>query len=418
MTKSEVEVAIIGGGAAGIGAGRRLHDAGVDCLVVEARERLGGRAWTVATESGIPVDLGCGWLHSAERNPWREIAELQGRAIDKTQAPWTRRWVPADVPPADQESFAVALQDFFDRLHAAPDAAPDGPAAAFLEPGGRWNGLIDAVSSYVNGVELERVSVRDYARYDDSGVNWRVPDGYGTTVAAHAAGVPVRLGCPVSRIDHGGKRLAIETAKGTLTADAAIVTLSSNLIASEAVTFSPALPDKTEAAADLPLGKNDKLFFSLDRAEEFDSDRRLFGHTDRVGTAAYHFKPFGRPIIEAYFGGALAGELEAAGGEPAFVDFAVSELTARLGNDFSRRIRPLKIHCWGNDPYARGSYSHALPGKADSRGVLAAPVEDRLFFAGEACSINDYSTAHGAYLTGLAAAARAMARLRNDRSAG
>ncbi len=133
---------------------------------------------------------------------------------------------------------------------------------------------------------------------------------------------------------------------------------------------------------------------------------------DRAGTAAYHFRPFGRPLIEAYFGGALAAELEANGGEPAFVDFATSELKARLGNDFARRITPLRIHCWGNDPYALGSYSHALPGKAESRGVLAAPVDGRLFFAGEACSRHDYSTAHGAYLTGVAAADQALAAVR------
>jgi monoamine oxidase len=417
MTKSHVEIAIVGGGAAGIAAGRHLHDHGVDCLIVEARDRLGGRAWTVSTDSGIPIDLGCGWLHSADRNPWREIAERQGRAIDKTPPPWMRRWVPADVPVADQEAFSDALMAFYKRLHAYQDDMPDAPAAAFLEPGGRWNGLIDAVSTYVNGAELDRISVSDFARYDDSGLNWRVVEGYGTVVTAHAAGVPVRLRCPVKRIDHRGKRLLIETGEGALVADAAIVTLPSNLIASEALLFAPALPDKVEAAAGLPLGRNDKLFFALDGAEEFESDRRLFGRTDQAATAAYHFRPFGRPLIEAYFGGTLAGELERSGGESAFIDFAIGELKARLGGDFVRRIKPLRMHCWGNDPYARGSYSHALPGKADCRNVLAAPMEDRLFFAGEACSHADYSTAHGAYLTGIAAADQAMARVRGHRSA-
>jgi monoamine oxidase len=104
----------------------------------------------------------------------------------------------------------------------------------------------------------------------------------------------------------------------------------------------------------------------------------------------------------------LAAELEA-GGDGAFVDFAVSELVGLFGSDFVRRVKPLKLHPWGIDPFSRGSYSYALPGKAECRAALAAAVDDRLFFAGEACSRSDYSTAHGAYLTGAAAAEQVIA---------
>jgi monoamine oxidase len=159
---------------------------------------------------------------------------------------------------------------------------------------------------------------------------------------------------------------------------------------------------------DCPLGLADKLFLSLEGAQEFETDSRLFGRTDRTCTGAYHFRPFGRPIIEAYFGGTCAAELEA-GGEGAFHDFARAELAGLLGSDFVRRVKPLRMHSWGADPYARGSYSYALPGKADARALLAAPVEDCIFFAGEACSRHDYSTAHGAYLTGIAAAEQVLA---------
>src|SRR5262245_58490631 len=134
----------------------------------------------------------------------------------------------------------------------------------------------------------------------------------------------------------------------------------------------------------------------------------MFGRIDQIGTGAYHFRPFGRPQIEAYFGGTLARELEAAG-EAAFFDFAANELTALLGSDFAKRIRLIRVHRWGADPFARGSYSFARPGKADERAVLAAPVENRLFFAGEACSRNDYSTVHGAFFTGVAAADQVLA---------
>ena len=112
-------------------------------------------------------------------------------------------------------------------------------------------------------------------------------------------------------------------------------------------------------------------------------------------------------MIEAYFGGAKARELEAAG-EGAFFDFAVAELCGILGNDFAKRIKPIYIHRWGADPFARGAYSFAVPGEAGRRATLAAPVDNRLFFAGEACSRNDYSTAHGAYRTGMLAAEQVM----------
>src|SRR5207302_4841175 len=109
-----------------------------------------------------------------------------------------------------------------------------------------------------------------------------------------------------------------------------------------------------------------------------------------------------------YFGGAFAAELETAGGA-AFLEFATAELVGLLGTDFLRRLKPVGLHRWGVDPFSRGSYSYALPGKADCRCALAAPVGDRLFFAGEACSLNDFSTAHGAYLTGVAAADQVIA---------
>jgi monoamine oxidase len=405
-SSSDTEIVIIGGGAAGIAAARRIADARLDCLLVEARSRLGGRAWTINSE--FPIDLGCGWLHSADRNPWREAAEVQGRSIDKTPPPWMRRSAPIGFPLSEQDAFLRARRQFHERLGSLPEDKPDVAAATFLEPRGRWNALINALSTYGSGAELDRVSARDLDRYGDSGVNWRVVEGYGTVIAAHGRGLPVMLGCPVRLIDRRGKRLRMETPNGAIAADAAIVTVPTPVLAEETIAFTPALPEKTEAALGLPLGLADKLFLSLSDAEEFDKESRLFGHTDRSRTGVYHFRPFGRPQIEAYFGGRLAAELEAAG-DDAFVDFAVNELVSLLGSNFARRVRLLKLHRWGIDPFSRGSYSYALPGQAECRAALAAPVDDRLFFAGEACSRSDYSTAHGAYLTGVAATEQVIA---------
>jgi monoamine oxidase len=416
MTQSDVEVVVIGGGAAGVAAAKRLTQASIRCLLVEARPRLGGRAWTVADGNGHALDLGCGWLHSADRNPWVGVAQQEGFAIDKTAPPWMNKPpLEASFPPAAYDDFRRTFGEFYDRLEEAAKRKTDAPASTLLDPGNRWNPLLDAMSTYISGAELDKVSLKDLDNYHNTSVNWRVVEGYGTLISAYGATLPAMLDCPVSAIDHTGKRLRIQTDKGSIAADHAIVTVPSAILAAERIRFTPALPDKIEAARGLPLGLADKLFIALDNAEEFPISARLFAHTDRTATAGYHIRPFGWPMIEAYFAGACAAELET-GDAAAFFDFAVAELVGLLGSDFARRLKPIGGHRWGADPFALGSYSFARPGYADRRAVLAAPVDGRLFFAGEACSRHDFSTAHGGYLTGVAAADDVIATRNKSRA--
>ena len=409
MPNSDVEVVVVGGGAAGVAAAKHLHRAAVDCLLVEARPRLGGRAYTVVDPSGFALDLGCGWLHSADRNPWVRVAEEEGVALDKSLPPWQRRTLETGFSRAEQAAFQQAMGEFFARMEEAAQRDKDVAAVTLLEPGNRWNGLINSVGTYISGGDLDRLSVKDFDRYEDSGVNYRALKGYGGLIADYGADIPQIRDCPVRAIDHRGQRLRIETDKGVIAADQAIVTVPSAVLAAERIIFTPALPDKIAAANGLPLGLADKLFLALEGAEEFEKETRLFGRTDRKGTGGYHMRPFGHPLIEAYFAGGLAAELER-GGDGAFFDYAVSELVGLFGSDFARRLKPIVVHRWANDPYALGSYSFALPGFADCRATLAAPVDNRLFFAGEACSAHDFSTAHGGYRTGVAAAEQVIAR--------
>jgi len=408
MTDDNTEVAIIGGGAAGIAAARHLREAGIEYLLIEARQRLGGRAWTVNDGPGFPIDLGCGWLHSADCNPWATIAQMQGRTIDRTPPAWTRPALPIRFPLTEQREFRSAMDRFYDRLETLLARGDDVPAADALEPGSRWNNMITAVCTFISGAELSRISARDFIDYQDSNVNWSIVEGYGATIAAAGNGLRTVLDCPVYRIDHSGARLRIDTAKGLLTADQTIVTLPSAILAETEDLFAPALPEKTAAARGLPLGLADKLFISLATAEEFAPNSRVFGHTDRIATAIYQLRPFGRPMIECYFGGSNAAALEGLG-QRGFFDFAVSELMDIFGNDFASRLAPIRMHCWGADPFAKGAYSYATPGMADCRRTLAASLNDRLFFAGEACSRGNFSTAHGAWFTGVAAAQEVIA---------
>jgi monoamine oxidase len=408
MAGSDNEVVVVGGGAAGIAAARRLTDAGVPCILVEARDRLGGRAFTHRL-AGHALDLGCGWLHSADHNAWTKIAKAQGRIIDETPPPWMRVCEQSDFPLEEQEAFRAAQNAFFERIDNTDN--PDAPSSDFFEPGGRWNPMIAAVTTYIAGAEPDCVAAGDFSRYEDSSVNWRIVEGYGTAIAAHAQGVRTVLACPVTRIDRSGKTLRVETARGTLNAAQVIVTLPTSLLDDAEDLFSPALPEKTDAARGVPLGLADKLFIALDKPEEFEADSRIYGSHDTAATATYHMRPFGRPMIEAYFGDGNADALEKEG-ERGFFDFSADQLAAVLGNDFRKRLKPIGMHLWRADPLARGSYSYALPGHVSDRARLAAVVEDRIFFAGEACSPGCFTTAHGAYDTGVTAAEAVLAARR------
>ena len=386
---TDTQVVIIGGGAAGIAAARFLHHAHVPYRLLEARPRLGGRAWTIEAD-GFPIDLGCGWLHSAERNPWAGIASAANLTLDKTPPPWTRPSLPAGFPLRAQHTFRQALDAFYERLANIESEARDRPASDYLLPSDPWNNLIGAVATFIAGAELDKVSALDLHRYSDTDINWRVAEGYGNLISGAAAALHVTLDCVATRIDARGRRIRVETAIGIIECDQVIVTLPTSCLSSGAIEFLPNLPDKLEAAARLPLGLNDKLFLSLAQAEEFEPDSRVFGDIDAVATAAYHMRPFGRPQIEAYFGGSLARELEHRG-DGAFFEFAKQQLVQRLGHDFARRIRPLAIHRWGNDVFSGGAYSYAVPGHASDRARLAAPVDGRIHFAGEACSEFQFS---------------------------
>jgi monoamine oxidase len=415
---SSVDVAIIGAGAAGLGAARALEHCGLSVIVLEARDRVGGRAHTIMAAPDITFDLGCGWLHSADKNSFVAIAEQLNFEVDKTRPPWREQSFDAGFPSKERADFIRALDAFYDRAEEAAKTGRDSVASLCLEPGNRWNPMIDAISTYVNGAELDRISISDMDAYEDSEINWRVRRGYGALVTAYGAPCPLAFNCNVTRIDHSGRRVRIETSQGTLSADKAIVTVPTNLIADEAIRFHPALPAKVDAARGLPLGLADKVMLALDgpqdsqaSADALPKDGSLRGATMRTAMGSFHLRPFGQPCIEGYFGGRFARELEDAG-DSALAAQAIDEIAALLGSDFRRKLKPLAQSGWAHDPFARGSYSHALPGHAGDRAVLAASVDGRLFFAGEATSPNFFSTAHGARDSGERAVAEVMAKKR------
>jgi len=402
---STVDVAIIGAGAAGLGAADALKRSGLSTLVLEARDRVGGRGHTIMAAPDIAFDLGCGWLHSADRNSFVEIAERLNFEVNRALPPWRERAYGNAFPQTDRDDFIRAIDEFYQRVEEAAKRANghDIPANRCLEPGNRWNPMIDAISTYINGCELDQVSLLDLTAYEDTNINWRVRRGYGALMAAYGEALPLALNCNVTLIDHSGQQVRIETSQGTLTADRVIITVPTNLIADEALRFHPALPAKVDAARGLPLGLADKVMLALEQPDTLPKDGNLRGATMRTAMGSYHLRPFGQACIEGFFGGRFARELEDAG-DGALAAQAIDEIVALLGNDYRRKLKPLSESRWAHNPFARGSYSHALPGHAGDRAVLAAPIDGRLFFAGEATSPNFFSTAHGARDSGARAA--------------
>ena len=393
---------IVGGGAAGIGAGIEARSRGIDALIVEAGNRLGGRAHSIEWR-GHMLDLGCTWLHSAERNSLRVEAERVGWAVDRSDTNWFGQYRNLGFSQEEQAEAGQAFEELEQRLAVKPpssDRASDG-----LQPGNPWTPWLNAISSYINGAALDQVSVADWLAYDNesSNRNWRLPRGYGSLIAKLGAELEYRLATPVTAISRFAEGVQVTTGEGVIEAEKVIVTVPTATL--HRIRFDPPIEGLTEAAEQLPLGLANKILLSLEDAEEFPHNAHLIGNPRSAGTGSYTLRPLGMPVVEGFFGGEGARSLESLDDAGAAA-LALDELAALLGSDFRERAAPIAVSRWAAEPWIGGSYSHARPQQADARRRLANAGDDRIVFAGEAVSTSDYSTAHGAFDSGKAAVAR------------
>jgi monoamine oxidase len=286
----------------------------------------------------------------------------------------------------------------------------DVPFSGYLEPGNRWNPLMDHIIGQITSHAPENCSTLDAARYVDEGGDFPVKDGYGALVARHAAGLPVTLATPVSRINWSGRHVRVETERGTVTASAIILAVPINVLIADGIRFDPALPaELVQAFHDCPMGVSEKLAILLDRPIDG------FGHSygdvifDDPAKRPFnlHINPFGRPLLVSHMGGSYGAEMEKLSDE-AITALAMEAMVEAFGSGMKTRVvKTLRTH-WVSDPYALGGYSHAKPGKAASRLKFQETVGDRIVLAGEHCSIPFYSTVHGAHLSGIVAAEKAV----------
>ncbi len=402
---SDVDVAIVGAGAAGLGAARTLTALGKTFVLLEASHRIGGRGYTEEILPGVPFDLGCHWMHSASLNPFVGFADKFGLIYTKDGF---ERGVHCDGAWITDEDFAD-LEEFHERQQARMQeiAASDDDCSIFeaTEREHRWTPLFDYFCSLDASLDVDQISATDSLAYNDTDENWPLKDGYGTLLSRVGAEVPVSLNSAVRSIDWSGNRVILETAKGTVTAGRVLLTVSNGILAAGDIRFTPDLPDwKHEAVAGLPLGNYNRIGLAFDR-DVFGPDASSGFTTDVLDDVpmAFSIRPFGYDYVVGITSGRFADWLERAG-QQASIDYVEKKLQAVYGTDITKHVTASIVTAWGGDPWVRGAYSVALPGQAHQRRRLAEPLEDRIHFAGEATSSEFYATAHGAYLSGVSAA--------------
>ncbi len=400
----DTDVAIVGAGAAGIAAARRLHSLGIAHVVLEASSRVGGRAWTRRLSTGL-FDAGAAWLHAAERNPVVPLAAQSGMAL--REAFGRRRRVRVGKHWATPDELAA-----FDRAAAAFDATaraaceqrdlPLAEAVTALDTA--WlPTLLYFESCLIAAADPTQLSARDWRDNELLGANLLPERGVGTLLARLAPRNITRR-TTVTRI-RGRGPVTLETDRGSLRARAAIVTVSTGVLRAGTIRFSPPLPPRWQAALhNLPMGLLSKIVLTPRE------DARLplaAGNVVRRQLAPgepgvfFHLGALGARHVVGYYGGPAAWDATDPRKAEELARTEWRRIFGARADAVFTRARPTS---WGTDKLFRGAYAYALPGGTEARASLAEP-EGALILAGEALRTDGLAgTVGGAWLSGEDAA--------------
>jgi monoamine oxidase len=409
----DTDVIIVGAGAAGIGAARALQAAGKRTIIIEARDRAGGRLWT-NTELGQPFDAGGAYIHFADRNPWTEIAAEAGVDARGGQRLWSGSIAYRNGVALSPEAAATRwagmrkVADAYDEVEERQDLSI---AAALEDEEQEVQDLGRIQSQMAAGEDPEWVSVGDWNKLE-SGQNRLVPGGYGALAAKAAEPLGVRLGVRATEITWSGQLVSVTTDKGVIRARKAIITVPIGVLKAGRIKFTPGLPSEHVRALDgMRMGALSKIALRF-KDEKFGFTAHQFLAEIGEPTRAMTFEawPFDSDLIVTTFGGDYARSL-AKQGEAAAVDHALERFVKIAGADARKAFAGGKLAGWSEDPFALGSYAVIMPGKLRARDSLAKPVADKLWFAGEATAGVYAMTAGGAYIAGRDAAKAIVQKL-------
>lgn len=396
---ADVDVVIVGAGAAGLAAAKTLRAAGREVRVLEAMDRIGGRSWTRSEDFGVPFDIGCAWLHAGDRNPFMADAERFGWTTHLHNMGLDHLYFGSRKASADELASVSAADARV--AQALAGGAADDRLSSLLDQGGAMRASATYAGPMDFGKDADEISVEDFNAAADLYPDYFTREGFGALIAAWAADVPVNLNTVVTRIDWSGPGVEVETSRGTVRAQAAIVTVSTGVLAFEDIRFTPALPVRHfEAAFDLPMGLLTKIPVEIHGGipgiNPFD-DLLIERHARH--DLYFLCFPFNLPLMVGFVGGDFAWEIETAGKDAA-VDFVTDRLVDIFGSEFRKRVGRSLMTNWGGERRTRGAYASARPGRAEARSILAEPVGERIWFAGEALAGALMQTAGGARLSG------------------
>ena len=409
----DADVVIIGAGAAGIGAARELKKLGHSCVIIEAAMRAGGRMHTDRS-LGPSFDAGAAYIHFATRNPWTDFAGEAGLSLDGSQALWRgmrayRNGVALTPDEADARQSAMRrVADAYDEIDETNDVS-FAVALRRESPEVQTAGRLQARNA--TGEEPQYVSVADWQQLA-SGPNLIVPGGYGALAETIAAPLGVRTGVRATAVEWGGSGVTVKTDKGDIRARMAIITVSVGVLQAGGIKFTPSLPyDTQRALSGLRMGALTKIGLHFEGSRFGLDPHQFLAEIGNPGEAmTFEAWPQNQDLIVGVTGGDHGRALTAAG-EAAAGDFALGALAGMLGADIRKHFKAARLAGWSGNPLSLGSYAVVLPGKLKSRDVLARPIANRLWFAGEASAGTYSMTAGGATIAGQRAASEIHALL-------
>jgi monoamine oxidase len=411
----DIDAVIVGAGAAGIAAARRLVAAGRRVALVEAADRIGGRCITDTRTFGVPYDRGAHWIRQPEVNPVAKLARAAGLDVYPAPVGQKLRIGQRNAREGEVENFLAALVRATAAIRDKGDEDRDVSGAQALHKNlGEWRPSVDFVLGPFNcGKDLDEISAQDLARAVERDADALCRQGFGALLAKLSEGLPVRLSTAATRIGSWGRAaVEVETSRGWLRGRAVIVTASTNVLAAEKIKFEPALPKRQiEAAAKLSLGSTDRVALELDgNPLGLDKDDLVFEKAAGGRTAGLLANVAGTSLCTVEVGGRFGRNL-AAQGEAAMVAFATDWLAGLFGNDVRKAVKRTHATQWAKEPWVLGGSSAAPPGGQALRRAFAEPFRDRIFFAGEAAHETLWGTVGGAWESGERAADAALKRL-------